>query len=170
MEHEGVVEKKKYCGFTSYLEKKQITPEFINDFEYWTKKIFYHWKLFTDYENFQSICWEALLSKLDEFDPGIATIQTFCLSRINNEAWRFYMKTKSRRPEVDCENPVISSSLVAKDDSEVRTIFTDFLKYARKFGIDVNMEELYDDCREQKFTAPVLAYLSWKTMYDKGAL
>lgn len=156
------VKKQKYTGFSSYLVTHTITKEFVKDYEYWTKKIFYHWKLFTDYENFQSICWEALLSKLPEFDPNIATIQTFCLSRINNEAWRFYMKTKSRKIEIDCENPVIQSDLVQKSELNPGIFFLDFIRYANSMGVEVNSEELFNDYKEGKCTPGVLAFASWK--------
>ena len=164
---ESVKKKKKYFGFASYLEEHKITKEFIKDYEYWTKKIFYHWKLFTDYETFQSICWEALLSKLPEFDPSIATIQTFCLSRINNEAWRFYMKTKSRRIEIDCENPVLQGELVYKEGSNAYLIFCDFIKYASSMNVKVNVEELYKDYTEEKCSPPVIAFLAFKYKNDK---
>jgi len=163
---EGIQEegkkKQKYYGFTSYLEEHKITKEFIKDYEYWTKKIFYHWKLFTTYEDFQSKCWEALLTGLPDFDPNIATIQTFCLSRINNEAWRFYMKTKARKIEIDCENPVLQADLVYKPGTEVYLLFSDFVRYASKMNIEVNVEELYKDYSEEKWTAPVIAYVAWK--------
>lgn len=154
--------KQKYFGFASYLSEHKITKEFIKDYEYWTKKIFYHWKLFTTYENFQSICWEALLSKLPEFDPEIATIQTFCLSRINNEAWRFYMKTKSKRIEIDCENPVLQADLVYKPGTEVYLLFSDFVRYCNKMDVEVDVDELYKDYSEEKYTAPLIAFVAWK--------
>ena len=154
--------KQKYFGFSSYLIEHKITKEFVKDYEYWTKKIFYHWKLFTDYENFQSICWEALLSKLPEFDPNIATIQTFCLSRINNEAWRFYMKTKSQKVEIDIENPVIQTDLLNKEATNFEFMFYDFERYCNSMGVNVNIPELCKDYQEGKFTPPVIAYVSWK--------
>lgn len=156
------VKKQKYTGFSSYLITHTITKEFVKDYEYWTKKIFYHWKLFTDYENFQSICWEALLSKLPEFDPNIATIQTFCLSRINNEAWRFYMKTKTKRIEIDCENPVLQSELISKDETNIQLFFDGFIKYASRLNISVNIIELYNEYKENKMSPAMIAFASWK--------
>lgn len=156
------VKKQKYTGFSSYLITHTITKEFVKDYEYWTKKIFYHWKLFTDYENFQSICWEALLSKLPEFDPNIATIQTFCLSRINNEAWRFYMKTKTKRIEIDCENPVLQSELISKDETNIQLFFDGFIKYASRLNISVNIIELYNEYKENKMSPSMIAFASWK--------
>jgi hypothetical protein len=154
--------KQKYTGFSSYLVEHKITKEFVRDYEYWTKKIFYHWKLFTDYETFQSICWEALLSKLPEFDPSIATIQTFCLSRINNEAWRFYMKTKNRKVEIDCENPVIQGDLIQEPETNPAVMFCDFVRYAKSMGVWVDVDELYNDYKEEKCTPATLAFTSWK--------
>ena len=159
---EKSVKKQKYFGFSSYVETGKITKEFITDFEYWTKKIFYHWKLFTTYEEFQSICWEALLSKLPEFDPKIATIQTFCLSRINNECWRFYMKTKQKKTEIDCESPVLQADLIACEDNTPFIIFDDFVKYCKKMGVDVNVNELYDDYKEEKDTPGIIAFTAWR--------
>ncbi len=156
------VKKQKYTGFSSYLVTHTITKEFVKDYEYWTKKIFYHWKLFTDYENFQSICWEALLSKLPEFDPNIATIQTFCLSRINNEAWRFYMKTKSRKVEIDCENPVLQSELISKDETNIHLLFDSFVRYASSLNVSVNINELYNEYKENKLSPAMIALASWK--------
>ena len=163
MSEEGKPAKKqKYFGFASYLEKHEITPEFVKDYEYWTKKIFYHWNLYTDYDIFQSVCWEALLTKLPEFDPNIATIQTFCLSRINNEAWRMFMKLKSKKVEIDCESPVLQPDLVAKSETNPSLLFLDFVRYAERLGVKVNVDELYDDYKEEKWTAPVIAFCAWK--------
>ena len=170
----------KYSGFTSYLANHEFTPEFIHDYKYWCWKIYKRWTLFTDFDNFYSICWEALLSKIDEFDPTIATIQTFCISRINNEAWRFYManKTQSKRPEIDSDDPVIQSDLVARSDTEMFEIFSDFEKYANSLGVKVNLNELYaqyiETVRHEKNgnsertvieeTAPMIAFAAWRAM------
>lgn len=151
----------KYFGFASYLTEGKITKEFVTDYEYWTKKIFYHWKLFTTYEEFQSICWEALLSKLPEFDPKIATIQTFCLSRINNECWRYYMKTKQKRIEIDCEDPVLQPNLIANEETNPFLLFNDFVGYANSMGVEVNIKELYDDYKEGKNSPGMIAFASW---------
>ena len=154
--------KQKYFGFTSYLETGKITPEFVKDYEYWTKKIFYHWNLYTDYDIFQSICWEALLAKLPEFDPKIATIQTFCLSRINNEAWRMFMKLKSKKVEIDCESPVLQPDLVASEETNPVLFFADFVRYAESLGVRVNVGELYNDYKEEIMSAPIIAFCAWK--------
>ena len=162
MSEEKPVKKQKYFGFSSYLEKHEITKEFIKDYEYWTRKIFYHWNLYTDYDIFQSICWEALITKLPEFDPKIATIQTFCLSRINNEAWRMFMKLKSKKAEIDCESPVLQPDLVAKDEENPTLLFDGFVRYANSLGVEVDLDELYNDYKEEKWSAPMIAFCAWK--------
>lgn len=154
--------KQEHFGFSSYLETGKITQEFITDFEYWSKKIFYHWKFYIPFEEFQSTCWEALLSKLPEFDPNIATIQTFCLSRINNECLRLYMKNKQKKVEIDCENPVLQSELIADDDKTPFLLFTDFTQYALKMGVIVNVDELYNDYKEGINSPGMIAYASWR--------
>ena len=167
MSEEKPVKKQKYFGFSSYLIEGKITKDFIKDYEYWITKIFYHWKLFVDFETFKSICWEALLSKLPEFDPNIATIQTFCLSRINNEAWRMFTKLKSKKVEIDCESPVLQSELVARDESNPYFIFEGFVKYANSLGVEVNVDELYDDYKEEKWTPGMIAFSAWKVKENK---
>ena len=152
----------KHTGFQDYVTMGKFTPEFIHDYEYWCKRIFFKWSLFTDFENFYQICWEALLDKINEFDPKIATIQTFCISRINNEAWRLYMKNKGRRPEIDCSDPVIQGDLVAKDDLEIYEMFSDFIKYAEKYGISVNVKELYKDYSSNEETPAMVAFAAWR--------
>lgn len=161
----------KYSGFTSYLTNHEFTPEFIHDYKYWCWKIYKRWTLFTDFDNFYSICWEALLAKLPEFDPKISQIQTFCISRITNEAWRFYMsnKTKSKRPEIDSDDPVIQSDLVAKSDTELFEVFSDFERYANSLGVKVNLEELYKeyteyDDKSETESAPLIAFAAWRAM------
>ena len=161
----------KYSGFTSYLTNHEFTPEFIHDYKYWCWKIYKRWTLFTDFDNFYSICWEALLSKINEFDPTISQIQTFCISRITNEAWRFYMgnKTRSKRPEIDSDDPVIQSDLVAKSDVELFEVFSDFERYANSLGVKVNLEELYKeyteyDGKSETESAPLIAFASWRAM------
>lgn len=154
--------KKEYTGWASYLTEHKITPEFVKDFDYWIWKIFYHWKLFMDFEEFKSNCWEALLSKLPEFDPEIATIQTFCLSRINNECWRAYMKIKQRKPEITCDDPVLQPQLIAAEPESEYFMFEDFVKYANSMGVCVNVDELYCDLKEEKKTPPVIAFVAWK--------
>ena len=175
----------KYSGFTSYLTTHTFTPEFIHDYKYWCWKIFKRWTLFVDFDNFYSICWEALLSKIAEFDPKIATIQTFCISRINNEALRLYTNNKLRLKrnngkEMDSDDPVIQGDLVAKSDTELFEMFHDFELYASSLGIKVNVPELYkmyttykpeskvkdkekqDEQKEEP--APLIAFACWRAM------
>ena len=153
---------KKYTGFESYLTTGTFTKEFIHDYEYWCKRIFFHWKkLAVDFDTFYETCWEALLSKIDMFDPSIATIQTFCISRINNEAWRFYMKYKTKRQEVDSDSDVIKNTL--EDEREdTLLILEEFERYCNSLGVTVNMKELYNDYIEQKDSAPIIAYAWWR--------
>ena len=136
---------KKYTGFESYISTGTFTKEFIHDYEYWCKRIFNNWNLFIEFDTFYSICWEALLTKINEFDPGIATIQTFCISRINNEAWRMYMKNKTRRPETDCNSPVIENTLEAFDEYELSDSIDDFVRYCSKLGVTVDVKKFYED-------------------------
>lgn len=168
MESQAQSKSKKYTGFESYVLTGEFTPEFIKDFEYWSRKIFRRWTLFTEFDNFYGICWESLLSKIKEFDPKIASIQTFCIFRIiNAEAWRLYMNNKSVRPEVDSDDPVIQGGLIAKTDIETYDMFNDFIKYANSFGIKVNLEKLYEDYTECKETPGTLAFISWRSKYGK---
>ena len=158
-------EKKKYTGFESYLTERKFTPDFIHDYKYWSYKIFKRWTLFIDFDTFYSKCWEALLEKINEFDPKIATIQTFCISRINNEAWRFYMKNKTRRPEIDSDSPVIKNTLEYEVDEKDRfEMFSDFVRYAESLGVKVNVKELYADYSEGKESAPMIAFATWRAM------
>ena len=156
---------KKYTGFESYLTEYKFTPEFIHDYKYWSYKIFKRWTLFIDFDTFYSQCWVALLEKINEFNPKIATIQTFCISRINNEAWRFYMKNKTRRPEIDSDSPVIQNTLEYEvDDYDRFEMFSDFVKYANSLGVKVNVKELYADYSEGKDSAPMIAFTAWRAM------
>ena len=153
---------KKYTGFEQYLEKKEFTPDFIHDYEYWCKRIFHNWNLYIEFETFYSICWEALLSKIDDFDPRIATIQTFCISRITNEAWRMYMKNQTRRTEIDCNSPVIENTLEAYDELALNKSLHDFELYCNNLGVSVDMKKFLEDYTEEKDTAPVIAYTWWR--------
>ncbi len=164
-----MAKQQKYSGFTSYLEKHEFTPEFVHDYKYWCWKIFKRWTLFTDFDNFYSICWEALLNKINKFNPEIATIQTFCISRINNEAWRLYMKNKFAKPEIDSDDPVIQSDLVARSETELYEVFSDFERYANSLGVKVNLKELYKeyteyDGKSEKESAPLIAFAAWRAM------
>ena len=158
----GNMSEKKYHGFQDYVETGTFTPAFIKDFEYWSKKIFYHWKLFVDFDWFYTQCWEALLSKIDEFDPAIATIQTFCISRINNEAWRTYMKWKSKKVEIDCDSEVMVNTLESGENHDVFESLYSFSLYAKSMGIDVNLRQLYDEYTGKKETPAIIAYACWK--------
>lgn len=157
-----IMMQQKYTGFLSYLETKTFTPEFINDYNYWCKKIFNQWSLFTDLENFTGRCWEALLSKINEFDPSIATIQTFCISRINNEAWRIYMKNKQRKPEVDSDDPVYQSDLSFISNYEQTDEIQSFIQYANKRGVQVDEDELIADLTDNKITPTKIVWAWWK--------
>jgi len=164
----------KYSGFTSYLTTHTFTPEFIHDYKYWCWKVYKRWTLFTDFDNFYSLCWEALLSKIAEFDPKISQIQTFCISRINNEAWRLYMKNKIAKTEVDSDDPVIQSDLIAKSETELYEMFSDFERYANSLGVEVNLQELYKvyteyDGKSEKESAPLIAFAAWRAM-DKSVV
>lgn len=171
MESQEQQKSKKYTGFESYLKNHEFTPEFISDYQYWCKRIFKNWTLFTEFENFYGICWAALLDKdkgISHFDPNIATIQTFCISRINNEAWRLYMKNKTIRPEVDCDDPIIQGSLSDKgNEKELFDVFHDFELYANSLGVSVNIKELYEDYTENKYSAPMIAFTSWRAMNNE---
>lgn len=152
----------KYTGFQSYVTTGKFTPEFIHDFEYWCKRIFWNWKFYDmEFDTFYEICWEALLTKINEFDPKIATIQTFCISRINNEAWRTYMKNKAKKPEVDTEDDVIKNTLSAEEKETYYEYLNDFVMYCNTQGVIVNKKELYADYIEEKDSAPMLAFAWW---------
>ena len=71
----------KYNGFASYLTTGTFTDEFIKDYKYWCKRIYGQWKgLQMEFDTFYETCWEALLTKINQFDPNRATIQTFCIN------------------------------------------------------------------------------------------
>jgi hypothetical protein len=164
----------KYNGFTSYVTTGTFTPEFIHDYKYWCWKIFKRWTLFTDFDNFYSICWEALLTKIPEFDPKISQIQTFCISRINNEAWRLYMKNQASGREIDADDPVIQGELIARSETELFETFSDFERYANSLGVEVNLKELYAmyseyDKDSKVEPAPLIAFAAWRAMrHDIG--
>lgn len=157
---------KKYTGFESYLTEHKFTDEFIHDYHYWAWKIFKRWTLFIDFDTFYSQCWEALLEKINEFNPAIATIQTFCISRINNEAWRFYMKNKYAKAITDCDSPVIQNTVgYIPRETELYEMFSDFERYANSLGVEVNVDELYADYTEEKESAPMIAFAAWRMMH-----
>lgn len=158
----------KYTGFTSYLTTGTFTKEFIHDYEYWCKRIYFQWKKLTvDFESFYAICWEALLTKINEFDPSIATIQTFCISRINNEAWRLYMKVKGKKPEVDVDSDVVKNT-VEYSESNMNESLNEFESWCRSKGVSVNKDELYSDYIEGKESPGMLAYSWWKLRCVEG--
>lgn len=72
------------------------------------------------------------------------------------------MKTKSRKIEIDCENPVIQPDLVQKSSFNPEIFFLDFIRYANSMGVEVNADELFNDYKEEKCTPGVLAFISWK--------
>lgn len=154
----------KYNGFASYITTGKFTPEFIKDYEYWCKRIYWQWKgLQMEFDTFYETCWEALLKKIDEFDPKVATIQTFCISRINNEAWRAYMKIKNGKSETDIDSDVMKNTLESDDNSIDRNdSFNDFIMYCNTLGIMVNKEELVKQYYSNEKTAPILAYAWWR--------
>jgi hypothetical protein len=154
----------KYSGFESYLDKHEFTDDFIKDYEYWCKRIYWQWKgLQMEFDTFYEICWEALLKKISEFDPAISKIQTFCISRINNEAWRAYMKIKNRKPEKDCNSPVVENTVEAINEDEVMDSINDFARYCNKKGVSIDIAKFYDDyteCKEN--SAPLIVYAWWR--------
>jgi hypothetical protein len=160
----------KYNGFASYLTTGTFTKEFIADYEYWCKRIFWQWKgLQMEFDTFYETCWEALLTKIDEFDPKVATIQTFCISRINNEAWRRYMKIKNGKDnETDVDSDVLKNTLESNENIEEKERpFDDFIRYCNTMGIMVNKKELireyYSYNENDSKTSPVmLAYAWWR--------
>ena len=160
---------KKYTGFESYIATGTFTREFIHDYEYWCKRIFFQWKkLDMDFDTFYETCWEALLKKINMFDPKIATIQTFCISRINNEAWRAYMayKAKKKRPEVDCNSELMENTLT-DDTEDPKQSLQLFVSYCNRMGVTVNFEELYNDYiqydgKKVEASAPIIAYAWWR--------
>lgn len=155
----------KYNGFASYLTTGTFTNEFIKDYEYWCKRIYWQWRgLQMEFDSFYMICWEALLSKIDTFDPNIASIQTFCISRINNEALRRYMKIKNGKDnETDIDNDVLRNTLETDYDKiEVERPFDDFIRYCNTMGVIVNREELIKQYYSNEVTAPIIVYAWWR--------
>ena len=158
----------KHTGFATYVETGEFTPEFFADFEYWCRRIFKGWKFLTEFDDFYSICWEALLSKINEFDPNRATIQTFCISRINNEAWRLYMKNKSgsNRQTSDIDEPEIQNTLFSADGKAVCENLIAFSQYCTYMGIETDIDGLYKQVIEYDkngiITDAVMSYLYWK--------
>ena len=159
----------KYNGFASYLISNEFTPEFVKDYTYWCKRIYNQWKgLQMEFDTFYSICWEALLNKIGDFDPDIATIQTFCISRINNEALRAYMKIKNGKSNTDdIDSDVLKNTLESEDDNEkTHMFFDDFIKYCNTMGIIVNrdafIKEYYNyNEKDGKESPALLAYAWW---------
>lgn len=136
-----------HTGFLQYQETGTITKEFINDFNYWCRRTFRYWTLFIDYDEFNSICWTALLERLPKFDPAIATIQTYCISTINNEAWRRYTKNKGVKHECDCDDTVVQNMLYNVDDHCSKLQY--YIECAKHLGIDVDREALQLAYQEQ---------------------
>ena len=164
----------KYTGFAAYAETGEFTPEFFSDFEYWCKRIYKGWKFLTEFDDFYSICWEALLRQLPEFDPSISKIQTFCISRISNEAWRLYMKNKSgsNRQTNDIDEPEIQSMMIsAYVPTECENLIS-FTQHCHNMGIGLNADELREQVIEYdkngKISSAVIAYLYWKSCQGRN--
>ena len=116
-----------------------------------------------EFDTFYITCWEALLKKIDEFDPKVATIQTFCISRINNEAWRAYMKIKSGKAETDVDSDIMKNTLEASDDTiEIEQSLDNFIMYCNTLGIMVNREAFIKEYYSNEKSAPMLAYAWWR--------
>lgn len=153
----------KYNGFSSYLETGEITPEFIGDFQYWCRKIFNRWTLFTPFEDFYSQCWEALMERLPKFDPKIATIQTLCISTANNECWRIYMKNKIKlsHPEDDIDDPVVNSNIKHEVSWDVCLALQDDFN---NLGIEIDLETIRKEYNNDSFFGKCLM---WRKMKDE---
>ena len=72
------------------------------------------------------------------------------------------MKTKNRKVEIDCENPVLQSELISKDETNVHLLFDGFVRYALKFNVSINVNELYNDYKEKEASPAMIAFASWK--------
>ena len=166
------MEKVKHLGFASYLETGTFTDEFLKDFDYWCKRIYNGWKFLTDYDDFRMICWEALLKKLPEFDPSISKIQTFCISRISNEAWRLYTFNQARKKKGDNEdvnNPVLENTLTTEEEI-VDDWVVSFEKYCEKKGVSVSGNEIENAILQYKLEGKksplVIAFSYWKLLEE----
>lgn len=74
------------------------------------------------------------------------------------------MKNKTAKQEIDSDDPVIQSDLIAKSETEMYEIFSDFERYANSLGVNVNLKELYKDYTEEKDSAPMIAFAAWRAM------
>ena len=72
------------------------------------------------------------------------------------------MKTKSRKVEIDCENPVLQSELISKDETNIQLLFDGFVRYASSMNVSVNINELYNEYKENKLSPAMIALASWK--------
>lgn len=155
----------KYFGFAHYAETGKIDSDFIHDFNYWIGVVYHRWSLFIEYDDFYSICWTALMARLPLFDPKIATIQTYCISTINNEAWRRYMKNKATRPECDCDDEVVATKLYTEVDNIKK--FQTYIEQAKSLNIKVEedwLEMKYQKQDDDIFTST----LNWWVLKQKS--
>ena len=106
------------------------------------------------------------VTKINEFDPSISKIQTFCISRINNEAWRAWMKIKNHTPEQDCNSPVVENTVEAINTDEVMDSINDFARYCNKKGVSIDIDKFYKDYTEytdkKEYSAPLIVYAWWR--------
>ena len=72
------------------------------------------------------------------------------------------MKNKTRKPEIDCDSPVVENTVETPDIYEAIESIEDFERYCNKKGVTINIQEFYKDYTEEKYTAPVIAYTWWK--------
>lgn len=157
--------KKTYNGFASYLTTGEITKEFVTDFEWWARKYFRQWTLFMEWDDFYAQCWEALMEGLPSFDPKVATIQTFCISRISNECWRIYMGNKTKKAENDIDDPSVNCNIQSVETTNVDVphdvYFNTFSEYAYNLGVKVDINKLYADYVEGNITDAVKTFSWW---------
>lgn len=127
------------------------------DFEYWCRRTFRKWTLFVPFEEYYSQCWVALMERLPNFDPSIATIQTLCISTANNECWRIYMKNKTAmsHPEDGLEETRQLGSADGRGEA-----FAELRSVLSSLGIECAPEELEREYHAGGLVGKCLVWIS----------
>jgi hypothetical protein len=137
-------------GFGEYLSTGKYTEAFISDVNMIIGKIYRHWSLYVDEEEFSDSCWAKVVRSLQIYDEqngrSIGPLSTYLFAVISNEAQRLYSKHKKMVAEdvVNFPDLVPMWGAVSNDfDFVLRDRLCSFARLSYRRGVYVNQASLY---------------------------
>jgi hypothetical protein len=160
-------------GFKTYLDSGEFTAEFLSDVDAMITKVYRHWSLYEDEDEFRGFCMEKLVRAMKTYEDGgreIGPLSTYLFQVITNEARRVYSKHK----KMTCYDISVAEyepmwGVVPDDESDtdfvLRSRLCSFAQRAFVAGVFVDQGKVYKNYR-YGFDTPVVRAFKWSIILE----